>query len=442
MSQPMSRGRVATPTLIARRDLLRLGLFTTGGLSLSNVLRLRAAAARGGQSAPDAAVIFVQLGGGASQFETYDPKPQAPAEYRGEFAAMPTSVPGVSFCELMPRQAQLMHELAIVRSVQHREASHIALHVVETGYFLQNINKALKGEMPAVGSVVARMRPPISGELPSFISLPRAHAYSGPLHLGGQYAAFNVNDDPNSAEFQVTNLSLAKGMSLEVLENRRRLLQSFDTVARSLEDHEAAQAVDAFHQQALDLLTSAKARAAFDLARESAAMRDRYGRNAFGQRMLLARRLVEAGAPFVAVRMADWDDHEKLPEKMRERGPIYDQGITALITDLRERGLAQKALVVAMGEFGRTPRMNLNAGRDHWPAVASVLLAGGRYRMGQVIGATDAQGAAVTEAPYKPQSVLAMVYRHLGIDPGMTFPDFTGRPRYVLEEREPIAELL
>ncbi|HEX5106569.1 MAG TPA: DUF1501 domain-containing protein, partial [Pirellulaceae bacterium] len=170
--------------------------------------------------------------------------------------------------------------------------------------------------------------------------------------------------------------------------------------------------------------------------------RDRYGRNAFGQRLVMARRLVEAGVPYVAVRTADWDDHAQLVSRMKARCPEFDRGIAALITDLRERGMTQDVLVVAMGEFGRTPRVNQNGGRDHWPAVASVLISGGRYRMGQVIGATDSHGAYVAAAPYQPQSVLALVYRHLGIDPSLTFLDYTGRPRYVLEERQSITELI
>jgi uncharacterized protein (DUF1501 family) len=240
----------------------------------------------------------------------------------------------------------------------------------------------------------------------------------------------------------VSNLALAKGLSPEKLQDRRRLLASFDAAARALDADDAVETIDAFQRQALELLTSPKARTAFDLGRESESLRDRYGRNAFGQRLLLARRLVEAGVPYIAVRMADWDDHQDLAGKIKQRAPIYDQGIAALVTDLRERGLTQDVLIVAMGEFGRTPRVNQQAGRDHWPAVSSVLIAGGGYRMGQAIGASDSKGAAVAEAPYPPQSVLAMAYRHLGIDPGAAFPDFTGRPRYILEEREPIVELM
>ncbi len=423
----------------SRRDLLRLGLLTAGGLTLPNVLRLRATAAEANRAT---AVIFVQLGGGPPQHETYDPKPDAPAEYRGAFPAIPTAVPGVRFSALMPGQARLANELAVVRSVSHHEASHIALHVIESGYFLRDASRGLTGEMPAVGSVVARVRGDGAGGLPGFVSLPRHIYYCSPAYLGGQYAPFSVNGDPSAADFEVANLVLRQGLTPGLLRDRQALLRSFDATCRVLEDEGQARALDAFQVQALELLTGERARAAFDLAQEPSPLRDRYGRTDFGQRLLLARRLVEAGVPFVMVRTADWDDHQGLADKMKKRGPMYDQGMAALIGDLRDRGLQQDVLVVAMGEFGRTPKVNANGGRDHWPAVASALLAGGRYRMGQVIGASDSKGATVTQAPYKPQSVLGMVYRHLGIDPALTFPDFTGRPRHVLEERDPIPELL
>jgi hypothetical protein len=413
-----------------------------GALALPNLLRLKAAAAAAGAVKRNTAVIFIPLGGGASHIETYDPKPDAPLEYRGELDAIATKVPGMRFCELMPEQAKIADQLAIVRSVTHHEASHIALHCVETGYFLRNIANARKGEMPAVGSIVAHIRGPAAGGLPAFVSLPRPSAYVGPVYLGGQYSYFDVSDDPSSPDFKLKNLDVMEKLSPARLTDRQDLLRTLDRAGDLVDLEGNAPAVDAFQQQAIDLLTGTQARDALDLSREEGKFRDRYGRNAFGQRLLMARRLVEGGVPFVVVRTADWDDHEKLFPRMKARCPEFDRGITTLITDLRERGLTQDVLVVAMGEFGRTPRVNQNAGRDHWPAVASVLIAGGNYKMGQVVGATDSKGAYVAAAPYQPQNVLAMVYRHLGIDPSLTFPDYTGRPRYVLEERGLISELL
>lgn len=423
-----------------RRNLLQ-GLALGGlGLGLPNLLALRQAAAASSGSQRDTAVIFVQCGGGASQFETYDPKPDAPAEYRGEFRPTATSVPGVSICELLPRQAKLMDQLAVVRSVTHHEASHIALHVVETGYFLRDNANIRKGEMPSLGAIVSRVRGSLTGGLPSNISLRRPGAYSSASYLGAQYDQFVVREDPSLPEFQIPNLSVHDDLTSLRLRQRYALRGQLDQAAGggsgSDDQHQA------FLQQAVDLITGERAQQAFDLSREKAAVCDRYGRNEVGQRMLLARRLVEADVPFVMVRMGDWDDHENLREKMIARCEIFDRGLSALIEELAERSLTRRVLVVAMGEFGRTPRVNAKGGRDHWPAVNSVLFAGGSYQMGQAIGASDAKGAAVAEAPYPPQSVLAMVYRHLGIDPGLTFRDHAGRPRYVLEEREEIRELL
>jgi uncharacterized protein (DUF1501 family) len=274
------------------------------------------------------------------------------------------------------------------------------------------------------------------------VSLPRHHAYAGPHWLGAQHHFFAVDDDPNAATFQVSNLALNPKLDLVRINDRRRLLQELDHAQRVYDLAGNAGALDAISQQAFDLLAGERARLAFDIGRESPALRERYGRNVVGQRMLLARRVVEAGVPFITVRMGDWDDHAQLPEKIAERAPLYDTGITALVEDLRERGLSRDVLVVAMGEFGRTPRINGTAGRDHWPAVNSVVFAGGEFRMGQIIGQTDAHGAYATAAPYRPQNILGMVYRHLGIDPALTFHDYAGRPRPLLEEREPITELL
>jgi hypothetical protein len=421
-----------------RRQGLKLMLGGLGGFGLADLLRLRSQAA---EATSDTACIFIQLGGGASQFETYDPKPDAPAEYRGPCQSIQTAVPGVRLCELMPQQASIMNDLAVVRSIRHHEASHIALHMVETGYFLRNSTNSLRGEMPAVGAVVSRVRSTGQREaLPAYVSIPRPFAYSGPHYLGGQHASLNVDGDPNALEFRVPNLQAL--LPVDRIEDRRGLLRTFDQGRRVIDLSGNAAAMDGFQARAVDLVTGEKTRVAFDLDREDARMRDRYGRNVFGQRLILARRLVEAGVPFVLVRTFDWDDHQNLETNMRRRSPAYDAGLAALIRDLKQRGLNRRVLVVAMGEFGRTPRVNPNAGRDHWPGVMSVLLSGGSYRMGQAIGASDHQGGGPVQSPYAPQSVLAMVYRHLGIDPSTTFLDFNGRPRYILEERQPIAELL
>ena len=425
---------------LTRRSVLQFGGALLGGLSLPELLARRAQAQAGGGDT-DTAVIFLMLGGGAAQHETYDPKPAAPLEYRGPQQAIGSAIPGVAMCDLLPRQAAIMDKLCIVRSIEHREASHIALHMVESGYFLRSSANALRGEMPSVGSVVSRCRGG-STDIPRFVSLPRAHAYCTAGHLGTQYAPFNVDGDPSQADFRVSNLAPAKGLSTDRLAARHQLLASLGSRQDFPDPQRVASSVDHFTQQAVDLLLGSRAQAAFDLTREKDSLRDAYGRCAVGQRMLLARRLVEAGVPFVMVRTFDWDDHAKLAEGMRQRCPAFDQAVAALVTDLGERGLSRRVLVVAMGEFGRTPRVNANGGRDHWPGASSVLFAGGRYRMGQVIGGTDSKGGTVVDSPYGPESVLCMVYQHLGIDPARTFPDYTGRPRYLLERREPISEMV
>ena len=430
------------PRLLSDRRQFLASLTTlAGGLTLPQLLACRAAASAAGQS-HDTAVIFIMLGGGPSQHETYDPKPDAPAEYRGPQQPIKSNIPGIWLCDLLPRQAAIMDKLCIVRSMHHREASHIALHMVESGYFLRNVANARRGEMPSVGSIVSRCRAGGAADIPKYVSLPRAQAYSTAGFVGAQYDAFNVDGDPSLPGFTLANLAPVNGLTTDRLAQRHGLLSSLRGATSFPDPSRVAEPIDYFTQQAVDLLLGARAQAAFDLSRENDSVRDAYGRTTTGQRLLLARRLVEADVPFVMVRTFDWDDHANLAEGMRKRCPAFDQAVAALVTDLCDRGLSQRVLIVAMGEFGRTPQVNASGGRDHWPGAGSVLFAGGKYRMGQVIGATDDKGGVVTESPYGPQSILHMVYSHLGIDPSRTFSDHAGRPRYILEEREPIREML
>lgn len=425
---------------VTRRTLLKSSGVMIGGASLANLLRLRAEAANGQSRATS--VIFVTLGGGPSQFETFDPKPDAPAEYRGEFAAIPTSIPGVQFSELLPGLARMADRIAVIRSVHHEQASHIAEHIVETGYDLLNFGSTRTGDMPSIGSVVSRMRGVGPSGIPGYVSIPRHHGYSSPHWLGAQHHFFAVDGNPNDETFAVNNLALSGGLNVDRLRERKRLQTAFGA-GKSLADRTGdAAAIDVFSQQAFDLITGERAQRAFNIRSEDPRLRDRYGRNEFGQRMLLARRLVEAEVPYVVVRTFDWDDHDKIAERMKVRGPMFDTAMTALIEDLNLRGLDRDVLVIAMGEFGRTPRVNPNRGRDHFPPVNSVMFSGGSYRMGQVIGASDRIGSQVTHAPYRPQNIITMVYRHLGIDPSMTFNDYSGRPRHVLEERGLVTELV
>jgi uncharacterized protein (DUF1501 family) len=285
------------------------------------------------------------------------------------------------------------------------------------------------------------MRGANDGGLPAFVSIPQAMRFGGPAYLGKQFGPFRTESDPASEKFAVNNLALTTGLDIDRLDDRRSLLTAFDNQRRVLDTQGVAESIDQFTREAYEMVAGGKARAAFDIAAEDPRTRDCYGRNSSGQGMLLARRLVEAGVTFVTVRVGGWDDHTQIKSAMEKKGPDYDRGIAALVSDLHERGLDRDVLVVAMGEFGRTPRVNKSAGRDHWGSVMSVLLAGGGLRMGQIIGSSSEKGEVPQDRPYRPENVLATIYRHLGIDPAQSFLDFSGRPRYILENRGVIQEL-
>ncbi len=427
---------------IARRSFLRAGFLGFGGLSMPDILRLRSANANDAQTDANS-VIFVELAGGPSQFETYDPKPHAPVEYRGEFGVIPTNVPGIMLSELMVEQAQLMDKLSIVRSVHHPSNSHDpSSHLSQTGYYKRGPKggQSSADTMPCFGSVIARLRGSNVSGLPAYVAVPTVMRNGQSSYLGKSYSPFETVEDPADPDFQVQNLSLVSGLTAVRLDNRHELLSELDRQQRMFDLQRSSTALDGFREQSLELVTGRRARAAFDIQAEADTLRDAYGRNTTGQSLLMARRLVESGVTCVTVRVTGWDDHRELARGLKNRGPAYDQGMAALVRDIYERGIDAQVLVVAMGEFGRTPRYNRDAGRDHWGAVMSVLLAGGGLQPG-IVGASNSRGELPTAAPYRPENVLAMIYRHLGIDPELTFNDFSGRPRYVLEEHGLITEL-
>ena len=427
---------------LSRRSALRVGTLGLAGfaqLGLDQVLRARAAAPAG--SRQKSSVIFVELAGGPTQFETYDPKPEAPREYRGAFGVLGTRLPGVLFSEWMPRQAAIADKLTIIRSIHHPSNSHDpSSHLTQTGYYKSG-PKGGPNQMPAFGCVVAKLRGPNANTLPAYVAVPRIMRNGGPAHLGKSYNPFETVGDPARKDFKVENLALDGSLNLKRLNDRKGLLTALDAHRRLADLQGASAAVDDFTYQAFDLITGPTARIAFDIGRESDGTRDTYGRNTTGQSLLLARRLVEHGVSCVTVRVTGWDDHSKIAQGLKKKCPSYDQGLAALIADLHDRGLADDVLVIAMGEFGRTPRVNANAGRDHWGSVMSVLLSGGRLRTG-VLGASNSRGEVPIRCAYRPENVLAMLYRHLGIDPATTFDDFTGRPRNVLARRALIKELV
>jgi hypothetical protein len=435
---------------ISRRSLLKIGTLGLGGITLADMLAMRAAAATNtaGKSAIGAvprktSVIFFELAGGPTHFETYDPKPGAPEEYRGPMKAIDTALAGVQFCEVLPEQAKIADKLAIIRSIHHTNGSHgTSAHLTQTGYYLRD-NQNRANEMPCAGSIVSRLRGANVEGMPSYVSMPRAMRFGQSGWLGKAFNPFVVDRDPSQADFKVNNLFLEGELTLNRLDTRRDLLAALDHQKQIIDNDGVSASLDQFTRQAFEMLTTDRAREAFDLTKESESMRDRYGRTLTGQSLLLARRLVESGVTFVTVRMNEsWDDHGNIAGAMRKKGPAFDRGLAALVSDVYERGLDQDVMIVAMGEFGRTPRVNKSGGRDHWGGVMSVMMSGGGLRVGQIIGSSTAKGEVPHDNPYRPENVLATMYRHLGIDPSNTFDDLTGRPRYILERRELIQELV
>jgi hypothetical protein len=438
---------------VTRRSFLRAGVLGLGGLTWPDLLRLQAEGGTTG-AARGRSVILFWLSGGPGHMETWDPKPDAPGGFRGPFGAIATSVPGVFFGELLPDQARRMDRLAIIRSVNHGTGDHTkGNHWMLTGYEGPAFNAPdnTVQRRPSIGSAVARLRPASPGGMPSYVAVPHLRGGTDNLfhyatYLGGSANPFVVESDPNDPKYRVKNLKLPGDITLSRLEDRRSIREAMDRLRRDTDP--ALRDLDAYYGRAFDMLTGKSVAAAFDIAAEPAAVRDRYGWHTFGQSALLARRLVERGTPFVTVNCVPWDHHGTAPQLKTEEGarkliPPLDRAIGALIDDLVQRGLYDSTLVVAMGEFGRTPRMNKDAGRDHWGNTFSILMGCGSMRMGQVIGRSSARGEHVVDRPVSPQDVAATIYHHLGIDSrSVTFADRAGRPTYLIEKGEPIRELV
>jgi hypothetical protein len=428
---------------VTRRDLLKVGALSVGGLTLPGVLRARAEAAASGRSAKDTAVILVWQAGGPSQLDMYDLKPQAPVEIRGEFRPMASNVPGTQISEHLPLQARVMDKISIVRSVTHTNAGHgMGSHWMLTGY--QPTTEVNDNIFPAAGSVVAKMRGPNDPGLPAFVTLPHKAQFSSAAYLGASYSPFTPDNDPNQDNFQVRNLRLPGRVSLDRLDRRRELLTSIDTVRRDIDLTGSLEGLDKFYVDALGMITSPKALKAFDIAAEDPRLRDLYGRNDLGQSCLLARRLVEAGVTFVQVQAGGgWDTHGNNFTELKDKLlPKFDRAVAALAQDIHDRGLADRVLVMCFGEFGRTPRINPQAGRDHWPGAQSAVFIGGGLKMGQMIGETNANAEFPLSRPASPGDVLATMYHVLGIDYHTEFYDHARRPLAVIREGEPIRELL
>ena len=441
-----------------RRDFLQLGLGGVLGLSLTDVLRLRAAApsakpgALGGPAVTGAGAtsrvncIMIWLDGGPSHYESFDPKPEAPSEIRGDFKDMATSVPGIRYSEAMPNLARVADKSTILRSICHKDPNHGGgNHYMMTGAPtpVPVACGAFVTFHPSFGSVVSSNRGQKQG-LPTYVSMPQVSRSGGPNFLGGKHAPFVIDGSPNSPGFKVRDVVLPAEISEGRATSRRDLRAALDRMQRYTDKLAEDPAVnfDQYYEQGVELVQSSQAQAAFDLAKEDEKVRESYGRNDFGQRLLMARRLVEVGVSWVTVYLGGWDHHTKIFEAYRgDSVKNMDRGVAALIQDLDQRGLLENTLVLLLGEFGRTPKVNKDAGRDHWPHAMSILMAGGGCPRGAVIGATDAKGYAAAVNVHSPEDFAASLYTKMGIDPNQTLHTNTGRPVQLVNNGRLIKEL-
>jgi uncharacterized protein (DUF1501 family) len=440
----------------SRRALLRAGVLGgLSGLGLPTLLRAEAEA-RGRRSGSDLSVILVWLDGGPPQHETYDPKPDAPAEFRGPLKAIPTAVPGIHVSELLPKHARLMDRMSLIRSIHHDNGDHFAAaHWMLTGYLGANAAN-LAAQYPSAGSVVSHLMGARRPGMPAYVGLPNTHSvglapgYHGAAYLGVACNPFSADGDPNSPGYVVPNLVLPAGVDGPRFEGRRGLLAAFDGARREADSSGLMDGLDRFTQDAYAMVTGPAARAAFDLAKEDPRLRDRYGRHRWGQSALMARRLVAAGVRFVTLTFDGWDFHSSLETGMRRVLPVLDDAVGTLVEDLELHGLLQTTMVVVMGEFGRTPRLNTTGvpgsdpvpGRDHWGNVMSVLVAGGGLAAGRTVGASNSRGEVPKERPLSPADLLVTLYTRLGLSPETTFVNRAGRPATIGSTGQAIAELL
>lgn len=435
-----------------RRSCLKAGFLGAAGLTLADLHRLRAA---GAAPKKNTACILVWLDGGPPQHETYDPKPEAPADYKGAYSAIETSVKGLRLCELLPEQAKMAHRMAFVRSVHHDNGDHFAgAHAMLTGRW--GATGANTTPMaPSCGSFVSRLRGANKAGLPAYVGLDNLHSvglapgYHGANWLGAEHNPF-IADDTSGGKRIGTPSLFRQVADRDRLVKRRSLLDRVDQMRRTMESEASVHATDHFTQLALHTLISPEVREAFDLDAEPAAVAEKYGDHVWARYCLLARRLVERGVTFVTVNMGGWDMHDNIAGVIKGPAQNMDRAVGSLVRDLDERGMLDQVLVVVMGEFGRTPKLNTSGvpgqtgipGRDHWGQVMSVAMAGGGLRMGQAVGASNANGEYPVASPYKPWDVLATMYHVLGINPETILYDKLARPMPVLPEGTAIGELV
>lgn len=455
----------------SRRNMLKASLAGIGGLSVPGLLQMRHACAQAGQPISHRSVILLWMTGGPSHIDTWDPKPDRPYNNRGPFGTISTNVPGVNICEHLPLQAAMMDRFTLIRSVDCRASSHEPNHVLQTGNREAEPRINPKGDRyPAMGSIISRFRGANDPAMPPYVTFHkgRSHVAWGGW-LGKEYDPFDGNRASVLPELDLVGKPLGRnsgadifrlpsGLSQERLENRQLLTRDLDKLRRGVDQSGVMAAVDTYGQQAYDMVLGGKAQQAFDLSRESPDVRARYGDHLWCQQALLARRLVEAGVAFVTIDLSyhtasgTWDTHgDNIPpyggitRGLKPLLPLFDHLLTTLVSDLEERGLLNEVLVVAMGEFGRTPNMGTQGstdGRDHWPVVMSMCLAGGGLRHGQVIGSSTADGGEIKDRPVTPGDLTATIYRHMGVPLDLTYEDDRNRPRFIVEENgTPLPEL-
>jgi hypothetical protein len=418
----------------SRRDFLKVGALGATALTLPNLLKARAAAASAGQTTKNTSIVWLWLGGGPTHVETFDPKMSAPAEFRSTVGAVQTNVTGIELGGVFPKMAQVADRMAFVRSFAHRNSGHGGgTHWVMTGYDFPPADNGQGQIKPGFGSILAKHRGPTnpSTGLPTYVRLGGILG-DGPSWLGAPYAPFETAGNARR------NMNLQ--VALERLNDRRSLLKNIDSLNRDIDHSGLMNGLDSFESQAFDLILS-KARETFDVTREDPRTRDSYGPG-LGQQLLLARRLCESGVGFVTMQFGGWDMHGNIAQAMKNLGPQVDRAVSAFVEDTSNRGLDQDILLVISGEFGRTPRINGGAGRDHWAPLSTLALAGGGLKMGQVIGESSAKAEVPKTTPITPQHLMATVFHVLGIPQYLHYKDPSGRPVPMVDGGKPISELV
>lgn len=444
---------------MTRRSFVRIGVAGMASAGLAGILQAKEESASTGSGRKDTRVILIWMDGGPGHIDLYDMKPDAPAQYRGIWHPIRTNVPGIEITELFPKQAKIADKFSIVRSLHHGRGDHYSgAHVMLTSRFGAS-GRDQEAKYPSIGSIATAVSGSWRPGLPPYVAVPYAMSigarpgYFAANYLGAEHNPFETNGDAKAKHFRVENLNMAGGLTVKRLEDRKSLREKFDNLRQDVDASGLIDAVDRFDQQAYEMVTSEAARKAFDISSEPDQIRERYGRNGWGQSMLLARRLAEAGVTFTTVHLGGWDNHWDLQPAMESHLPRLDDGLSALFTDLDQRGLMDDVLVVVCGEFGRTPRMNNGGnggpplsmgtpGRDHWGNAMFCLFSGGGLKMGQVVGKTNRLGESPIERRLSPGDIHATIYHVLGVDPSTTFLNHAGRPIPAIDAGEPIAELV